>query len=62
MSGEFGPPSNRHYDSGKDIVERHEGHIKSEELTFLLYLTLAFGFIEIIIIYGKYDFLNVSIE
>jgi hypothetical protein len=31
----------------------------SEELRFILYFSIVFGVIEIIIIYAKYDFLNV---
>lgn len=37
-----------------------DGHIESEELKFMLYCTLAFGLLEIIMIYGKPDFLNVK--
>lgn len=39
-----------------------EGHTESPDLKFLLYLTLGFGLIEIIMIYGKYDFLNVTVS
>ena len=35
-------------------------HVESDELKYIFYLTLAFGFIEIIMIYGKSDFLNVN--
>lgn len=31
----------------------------NEDLRWVLYLTLIFGAMEVIIIYGKYDFLNV---
>jgi hypothetical protein len=31
----------------------------NEELRYILYLSIAFGIIELIIIYAKYDFLNV---
>jgi len=37
-------------------VENGEEH---EDLKWILYLSLAFAAIEIIVIYGKYDFLNV---
>ncbi len=33
-----------------------------EELKWVLYLTLVFCFLEVIMIYGKYDFLNVILE
>lgn len=38
-----------------------DGSDSNEDLRWVLYLTLIFGAIEIIIIYGKYDFLNVFI-
>jgi hypothetical protein len=34
----------------------------NEELRFILYFSIVFGIIEIIIIYAKYDFLNVKIR
>lgn len=37
-----------------------EGHVESSDLKLLLYLTLGFGLVEVIMIYGKYDFLNVQ--
>lgn len=33
---------------------------ENEELRYILYLSIAFGIIEVIIIYAKYDFLNVN--
>jgi hypothetical protein len=36
-----------------------EGEAENEELKYILYFSIAFGIIEIIIIYAKYDFLNV---
>lgn len=32
----------------------------SDELRYLLYFSIIFGVIEVIVIYGKYDFLNVK--
>ena len=40
--------------------EKYMDHVESDELKYIFYLTLAFGFIEIIMIYGKSDFLNVN--
>ncbi len=36
-----------------------DGSDSNEDLRWVLYLTIIFGAIEVIIIYGKYDFLNV---
>ena len=36
------------------------GSSDNEELRHILYFSIVFAIIEIIIIYGKYDFLNVS--
>lgn len=38
---------------------KYGDHVESNELKYIFYLTLVFGFVEIIMIYGKYDFLNV---
>ena len=35
---------------------------EAQWLKYLLYITLGFGFIEIIMSYDKYDFLNVKIR
>jgi hypothetical protein len=40
-------------ESGVESGEEHE------DLKWILYLSVAFAAIEIIVIYGKYDFLNV---
>lgn len=35
---------------------------ENEELRYILYLSIIFGVIEVIIIYAKYDFLNVPLH
>lgn len=39
---------------------KYGDHVESEELRNIFCLILGFGFIEIIMIYGKSDFLNVN--
>ena len=58
--------TNIHTDYHDNPINYHENPTprspENEELKILLYLSLAFGFIELIMIYDKYDFLNVSLE
>ena len=48
------------YGYESNVYPEGEGSENNEDLRWVLYLTLIFGAIEVIIIYGKYDFLNVS--
>lgn len=42
------------------MSESGMGPSENEELTNILYLSIVFGLIEVIVIYGKFDFLNVT--
>jgi hypothetical protein len=42
------------------MSESGMGAAENEELTNILYLSIVFGLIEVIVIYGKFDFLNVT--
>ena len=65
-SAKADPPQGFHQDYARESRSSYhqeassDGHVESTDLRFLLYLTLGFGVIEIIMIYGKYDFLNVN--
>ncbi len=47
------------YGNESNVYTDGEGSDSNEDLRWVLYLTIIFGAIEVIIIYGKYDFLNV---
>lgn len=47
------------YGYESNVYTDGDGSDSNEDLRWVLYLTLVFGAIEVIIIYGKYDFLNV---
>ena len=47
------------YGNDSNVYTDGDGSDSNEDLKWVLYLTMIFGAIEIIIIYGKYDFLNV---
>lgn len=55
------PGSPAQYDNFVSDTPAYSDHMESEELKILLYLTLIYGFVEVIMIYDKYDFLNVNI-
>jgi hypothetical protein len=48
------------YGNESNVYSDGDGSDSNEDLRWVLYLTLIFLAIEVIIIYGKYDFLNVS--
>ena len=47
------------YGNESNVYTDGDGSDSNEDLRWVLYLTMIFGAIEVIIIYGKYDFLNV---
>ncbi len=48
------------YGNDSNVYTDGDGSDSNDDLRWVLYLTMIYGAIEVIVIYGKYDFLNVA--